>query len=58
MTEERISKKELMDLYKISRYTISEWVKNKKLPLISISSHSKYIRRKDLIEWENKWMKK
>ena len=54
---ERISKKELMDMYKISRYTIIEWEKHKNLPLISISSHSKYIRKKDLIEWENKMMK-
>lgn len=53
MNKERISKKELMKMYNISRYTILEWEKYKNLPLISISSHSKYIRRKDLIEWEN-----
>ena len=53
MNEERISKKELMNMYNISRYTVLEWEKHKKLPLISITSHSKYIRKKDLIEWEN-----
>ena len=57
MTEERISKQELMKLYNISRYTVIEWEKHKNLPLISISSHSKYIRKKDLVEWENKMMK-
>ncbi len=53
MNEERISRRELMNMYNISRYTVLEWEKHKNLPLISISSHSKYIRRKDLIEWEN-----
>lgn len=57
MNEERITKQELMNMYNISRYTIIEWEKHKNLPLISISSHSKYIRKKDLIEWENKMIK-
>lgn len=57
MNEERISKRELMDMYKISRYTVYEWEKHKNLPLISISSHSKYIRKKDLMEWEDKMIK-
>lgn len=57
MNEERISKKELMNLYNISRYTVLEWEKHKNLPLISISSHSKYIRKKDLMEWEDKMIK-
>jgi len=56
MEEKRISRRELMNIYNISRYTIIEWEKHKNLPLISISSHSKYIRKKDLIEWENKMM--
>ncbi len=55
MDEERISKRELMNMYNISRYTVLEWEKHKNLPIISISSHSKYIRRKDLIEWENNY---
>jgi hypothetical protein len=37
----------------VDRVTIEEWRKNLGLPLIRISSHSKYIRKKDLIEWEN-----
>lgn len=51
--EERISKQELMKMYGVDRVTIEEWRKNLGLPLIRISSHSKYIRKKDLIEWEN-----
>ena len=51
--EERISKQELMKLYGVDRVTIEEWRKNQGLPLIKISSHSKYIRIEDLIEWEN-----
>ena len=56
--EERISKQELMKLYGVDRVTIEEWRKNLGLPLIRISSHSKYIRKKDLIEWENKMIGK
>ena len=51
--EERITKQELMKMYGIDRVTVEEWRKNLGLPLIRISSHSKYIRKKDLIEWEN-----
>ena len=51
--EERISKQELMKLYGVDRVTIEEWRKNLGLPLIKISSHSKYIRKEDLIAWEN-----
>ena len=51
--EERITKQELMKMYRVDRVTIEEWRKNLGLPLIRISSHSKYIRKKDLIEWEN-----
>ena len=51
--EERITKQELMKMYGVDRVTIEEWRKNLGLQLIRISSHSKYIRKKDLIEWEN-----
>jgi hypothetical protein len=51
--EERITKQELMKMYGIDRVTVEEWRKNLGLPLIRISSHSKYIRKNDLIEWEN-----
>ena len=51
--EERITTQELMKMYGVDRVTIEEWRKNLGLPLIRISSHSKYIRKKDLIEWEN-----
>jgi hypothetical protein len=56
--EERISKQELMKLYGVDRVTIEEWRKNLELPLIRISSHSKYVRKEDLIEWENKMIGK
>ena len=55
--EERITKQELMKLYGVDRVTIEEWRKNLGLPLIRISSHSKYIRKKDLIEWENNFIR-
>ncbi len=54
MTEERISKKELMKMYGIDRSTIENWIKFRGLPMIEISSHKKYIRKEDLMEFENK----
>ena len=51
--EERISKQELMRMYNVNRTTIEEWRKRFGLPIIEISSHKKYIRREDLMRWEN-----
>jgi len=42
-----------MKIYGVDRVTIEEWRKNLGLPLIKISSQSKYVRIQDLIEWEN-----
>ena len=50
----RISKQELENIFCVDRATIENWRKNHGLPIIEISSHSKYIRVDDLIEWENK----
>ena len=51
--EERISKQELMKMYKVNRTTIEKWRRRFGLPIIEISSHKKYIRREDLMRWEN-----
>ena len=51
--EERITKQELMKLYKVDRLTIEVWRKRFGLPIIEISSHKKYVRKQDLIDWEN-----
>ncbi len=56
--EARISKQQLQQIYGVNRLTIEEWVKTKELPLIRISSHSKYITKDDLIEWERKFLTK
>ena len=53
----RISKQELENIFGVDRATIENWRKNHGLPIIEISSHSKYIRVDDLIEWENKHKK-
>lgn len=53
--EERLTKQDLMKLYGVDRSTIELWKKKLNLPLITISSHSKYIRYEDLIEWEDKF---
>ena len=56
--EERITKKELMKMYGIDRSTVENWIKFRGLPMIEISSHKKYIRREDLIDFENKMISK
>ena len=51
--ERRLSKKDLMELYGVDRVTIQDWRRNRGLKMIEVSTHSKYITEKDLIEWEN-----
>ena len=51
--DKRITKQELEKMYKVDRTTIEVWRKRYGLPIIEISSHSKYIRREDLMEWED-----
>jgi hypothetical protein len=53
MMKERISKQELINMYGVNRTTIEDWRKKFGLPLIEISSHKKYIRREDLLKWED-----
>lgn len=54
MMKERLSKQDLMKMYNVDRTTIEEWRRRFGLPMIEISSHSKYIRREDLLKWEDK----
>jgi len=49
----RLSKKDLMELYGVDRVTIEDWRRNRGLIMIEVSTHSKYITEKDLLEWEN-----
>ena len=51
--ERRLSKKDLMKLYGVDRVTIEDWRRNRGLKMIEVSTHSKYIIEKDLLEWEN-----
>ena len=51
--ERRLSKKDLMKLYGVDRITIEDWRRNRGLNMIEVSTHSKYITEKDLLEWEN-----
>ena len=57
MNKERISKQDLMKIYNVDRSTIENWIKARGLPMIEISSHSKYISRENLETWENKMIK-
>jgi hypothetical protein len=40
-------------MYGVNRTTIEDWRKKFGLPLIEISTHKKYIRREDLLKWED-----
>ena len=51
--ERRLNKKDLMELYGLDRVTIEDWGRNRELKMIEVSTHSKYITEKDLLEWEN-----
>jgi len=46
-------KQDLMDLYGVDRVTIEDWRRNKGLKMIVVSSHSKYITREELLQWED-----
>lgn len=50
--DERIPKKEILKMYGIDRTTFELWVKERGLPVIEVSTHSKYVRKSDLIDWE------
>ena len=42
-----------MKLQGVDRVTIEDWRRNRGLKMIEVSTHSKYITEKDLLEWEN-----
>lgn len=50
--DKRLSKKEILKMYGIDRMTFEIWVKERGLPVIEVSTHSKYVRETDLIDWE------
>ena len=52
---QRITKKELQKIYSVSRFTIEDWVKNHNLPMIKISEYKRYVRKSDLLKWEEKY---
>ncbi len=51
--EERITKKQLLKMYNIDRTTFEIWKDRYKLPVIEVSTHSKYVRKDDLLKWED-----
>jgi choline kinase len=56
--DKRLSKKEILKMYGIDRVTFEIWNKVRGLPVIEVSTHSKFVRKSDLIEWENSMMEK
>ena len=58
MTEERITKKQILKMYGIDSSTLENWIRHRGFPIIEMSSHKKYIRLKDLLEFEDKMIQK
>ena len=56
--DKRLSKKEILKMYGIDRVTFELWTLERGLPVIEVSTHSKFVRKSDLIEWENSMMEK
>ena len=50
---QRITKQELEKMYGVDRTTIEVWRRRYGLPIIEISSKKRYIRRDELIAWED-----
>ncbi len=55
--EEIITKKEFIKRYKICKKTFDNWVRTRGIPVIEVSSHSKFIKTSDLTQWENEMKK-
>lgn len=52
--EERITKQQLQKIYGVNRKTIELWRKQYGLPIIQIGTHKRYIRKDELLKWEDK----
>ena len=50
--DKRIPKSEILKMYGIDRTTFELWVRERGLPVIEVSTHSKYVRETDLVDWE------
>jgi predicted site-specific integrase-resolvase len=53
---ERISSKELCNIYGVTERTLYNWRKLKNLPMLEISPQHKYIYKEDLISWEKSFI--
>ncbi len=56
--DEIITKKDFIDRYQICRKTFNNWVRTRGLPIVGISSHRTFIKKEDLVQWENEMKKK
>ena len=56
MEDEIYSKQQILKYFKINRKTFESWRKKYGLPVIEVSPNKKYIRKSDLIEWEESRM--
>jgi len=57
MENKRFTKQDLQKMYNVDRTTIEIWRRNYGLPIIEVSSHSKFVRESDLKKWEDSMIK-
>ena len=54
---ERISSEELCNIYGVTKRTLYNWRKFKNLPMITISPYKRFVRKNELLEWEETYRK-
>ncbi|MDC0387087.1 helix-turn-helix domain-containing protein [Flavobacteriaceae bacterium] len=51
--KEKISIDQLKEIYGVTERTLNNWIRNKDLPVVQISSQKKWVYKEDLMNWEN-----
>lgn len=53
--KEKISIDQLKEIYGVTERTLNNWIRNKDLPIVQISSQKKWVYKEDLVRWEEKF---
>jgi hypothetical protein len=53
--KEKISIDQLKEIYGVTERTLNNWIRNKDLPVVQISSKKKWVYKEDLVGWEEKF---
>ena len=50
--KEKLSIGQLKEIYGVSERTLNNWIRNKDLPIVQISTQQKWVYKEDLVNWE------